>query len=233
MKLGKKQVEARKQVEAEKRYPIDDALEVVKKTATAKFDETVDVALNLGVDAKQTTQQVRGSVVLPHGLGKAVRVLAFAKGEKENEAKEAGADFVGAEDLIEKINGGWLDFDAVVATPDMMGVVGRVAKILGPRGLMPNPKLGTVTFDLGKAVQDAKAGKVEFRTEKAGVVHCSIGKVSFETAKLKENLKAVLETVRKLKPQSAKGVYFKAAALSATMGPGVKLDQAEVAKVAE
>lgn len=225
---GRKQNAVRQNLVPGKKYTIDAALDLVQKSATCKFDETVDVAIRLGVDAKQTDQNVRGAVVLPHGLGKSKRVLVFAKAAKEAEAKEAGADFVGAEDLVEKINGGWLDFDVAVATPDMMGVVGRVAKILGPRGLMPNPKLGTVTLDVKKAVQESKAGKAEFRTEKAGIVHAPIGKVSFGPQKLKENLKAVLETVRRLKPATAKGIYFKGMAVSSSMGPGFKIEASEL-----
>lgn len=228
MKTGKKQKVVRKDLVPGKKYSVVEALSQVHKSTTCKFDETVDVAVRLGVDAKQGDQQVRAAVVLPHGLGKSKRVLVFAKGPKEAEAKEAGADVVGAEDLIEKINGGWLDFDVAVATPDMMGVVGRVAKILGPRGLMPNPKLGTVTLDVKKAVQENKAGKVEFRTEKSGIVHAPIGKVSFGPEKLKDNLKAVLDTVRRLKPVSSKGVYFKGLAVSSSMGPGFRVDTAEI-----
>lgn len=229
MKTGKKQKNLRQDLVDGKKYSIDEALGLVQKSATCKFDETVDVSLRLGVDAKQGDQQVRAAVVLPYGLGgKSKRVLVFAKGPKEAEAKEAGADYVGAEDMVEKINGGWLDFDIAVATPDMMGVVGRVAKILGPRGLMPNPKLGTVSLDVKKAVTESKAGKVEFRTEKAGIVHAPIGKVSFGTDKLKGNLKAVLETVRRLKPHTAKGVYFRGLALSSTMGPGFRVEPSEI-----
>lgn len=230
---GKKQKDIRKQISPDKRYSLDEAFTFVKKGATVKFDETVDVAIRLGVDVKQSNQQVRGAVVLPHGLGKTTKVLVFAKGEKIKEAEKAGADFVGADDLVEKINGGWLGFDVAVATPDMMGVVGKVAKILGPRGLMPNPKLGTVTFEIEKAVREVKAGKAEFKTEKAGIVHASIGKVSFGEAKLKDNLKALLEGVRKLKPSSSKGIYFQGLALSSTMGPGVRIDANEVTKLLE
>lgn len=228
--MGKKQKAVREKLNPEKVYSVDETLDLVKSSTTTKFDETVDVAIRLGVDAKQSDQQVRGSVVLPHGLGKSKTVLAFVKGDKEAEAKEAGAEFVGSDELIEKINGGWMDFEAVVATPDMMGVVARVGKVLGPRGLMPNPKLGTVTFDVKKAISDIKAGKAEFRTEKAGVVHASIGKVSFDKEKLKDNLMSLLETVRKLKPATSKGVYFKGVTLSSTMGPGLKLDLNDVPK---
>jgi large subunit ribosomal protein L1 len=225
---GKKQKDIRKKVNPEKKYSVDDALKFIKEGATAKFDESVDVAIRLGIDAKQSDQNVRGAVVLPHGSGKSVRVLALVKGAKDAEARAAGADFVGADDMIEKINGGWLDFDVVVATPDMMGVVSKVGKVLGPRGLMPNPKLGTVTMDVKKAVSESKAGKVEFKSEKAGIVQTSLGKTSFEADKLKGNLKAVLETVQRLKPQTSKGIYFKSVSVSSTMGPGVRVDLAEV-----
>jgi large subunit ribosomal protein L1 len=225
---GKKQKEIRKKVNPEKKYSVDDALKFIKEGATAKFDESVDVAIRLGIDAKQSDQNVRGAVVLPHGSGKSVRVLALVKGAKDAEARAAGADFVGADDMIEKINGGWLDFDVVVATPDMMGVVSKVGKVLGPRGLMPNPKLGTVTMDVKKAVSESKAGKVEFKSEKAGIVQTSLGKTSFDADKLKGNLKAVLETVQRLKPQTSKGIYFKSVSVSSTMGPGVRVDLSEV-----
>ena len=224
MTISKKQKEIRSKVDPQNRYKVEEALGLVKEGATAKFDETVEVAIRLGVDAKQGDQQVRGAVVLPNGLGSSKRVLAFVKGDKETEAKDAGADYTGTDELIEKINGGWMEFDAVVATPDMMGVVARVGKVLGPRGLMPNPKLGTVTFDIAQAVKDIKLGKAEFRTEKAGVVHACIGKTSFEADKLRENLIALMETVRRLKPSSSKGVYFRSVTLSSTMGPGVRVD---------
>jgi len=230
---GKKQKDIRKQVNPDKKYSIDEAFTFIKKGATSKFDEAVDVAIRLGVDIKQSNQQVRGAVVLPHGLGKTAKVLVFAKGEKVKEAEKAGADFIGADDLVAKINGGWLGFDVAVATPDMMGVVGKVAKILGPKGLMPNPKLGTVTFEVERAVKEIKAGKAEFKTEKAGIVHASIGKVSFGEAKLKDNLRALLEGVRRLKPPSSKGVYFQGLALSSTMGPGVRIEAAEMARLLE
>ncbi|EKD51702.1 MAG: 50S ribosomal protein L1 [uncultured bacterium] len=232
MKIPKKQKEIRKKINSEKKYALADAMALVLQGATRKFDETVDVCVRLGIDAKKSDQGIRGSVVLPHGLGKKVRVLALVKGEKETEAKEAGADFVGNTDMIEKIQGGWLDFDSVVATPDMMGVVSKVGKILGPRGLMPNPKLGTVSFDVKKAIQDCKAGKVEFRNEKAGNVHAPFGKISFGAEKLTDNLKVLLETIRKMKPATSKGVYLKNITLSSTMGPGVAVDVNEVSKVA-
>lgn len=225
---GKKYLEVRKNILSGKRYPLREALELVVGSTTAKFDETVDTAIRLGVNPAHADQMVRGSVVLPNGLGKTVRVLVFAKGEKEKEAQDAGADFFGAEDLVEKIKGGWMAFDRVIATPDMMGNVGKLGKILGPRGLMPNPKVGTVTFDVAKAVQELKAGKVEFRVEKAGIVHSPVGKVSFGVDKLLENTQAVIEQIIKLKPASSKGTYLKSISLSTTMGPGVKVDPLDV-----
>lgn len=220
-KRGKKYQDAAKLLEPGKFYAVDEAIELVKKTSIAKFDETVELHVRLGVDPKYADQQVRGAVVLPNGTGKSKRVLAFAKGEKAQEAQAAGADYVGAEDLADKIKGGWLDFDVAVATPDMMGVVGRLGKILGPRGLMPNPKLGTVTPDITKAIGEQKAGKVEYRTDKAGNIHCPIGKKSFDDAKLKENYQTLIDTLIKAKPAAAKGQYMKAVTLSSTMGPGV------------
>ena len=228
MARGKKYTEARKSIEPGKRYPLREAVELMVGTGKAKFDETVDAAIRLGVDPKHADQMVRGSVALPHGLGKTVRVLVFAKGEKEKEATDAGADFAGSDDLVEKIKGGWLDFDRVVATPDMMGTVGKLGKVLGPRGLMPNPKVGTVTFDVGKVVKELKAGKVEFRVEKAGIVHTPVGKVSFGLDKLLDNVTALLETIVKLKPASSKGTYLKSISLSTTMGPGVKVDPLDI-----
>jgi large subunit ribosomal protein L1 len=226
--IGKKLKAAAAKVDRAKRYKLDDAMKLVKETATKKFDESVDVAINLGVDPKHADQVVRGAVVLPHGMGKSVRLAVFAKGDKAREAQEAGADIVGAEDLAEKVQGGFMDFDKVVATPDMMGIVGRLGKILGPRGLMPNPKVGTVTADIGKAVKEQKAGKVEFRVEKAGIVHAPFGKASFDPEKLKANFNAILEVIFKAKPQTAKGVYLKNVTVSTTMGPGIKLDTAEL-----
>jgi large subunit ribosomal protein L1 len=223
-KRGKKYIEAIKKVEAGRRYPVNEAMGLVVATARAKFDETVDAAVRLGVNPAHADQMVRGSVVLPNGLGKSVRVLVFAKGEKEKEALEAGADVVGSDEVIEKIKGGWLEFDRVIATPDMMGNVGKLGKILGPRGLMPNPKVGTVTFDVARTVQELKAGKVEFRVEKAGIVHCPVGKASFGAEKLTENFLALLEMIIKLKPASSKGIYIRSIALSTVMGPGVKVD---------
>ena len=230
-KRGKKYLEARKRVETAKRYTVQEAMELVVGTARAKFDETVDAAVRLGVNPAHADQMVRGSVVLPNGLGKSVRVLVFAKGEKEKEALEAGADVVGSEEVIEKIKGGWLEFDRVIATPDMMGSVGKLGKILGPRGLMPNPKVGTVTFDVARTVQELKAGKVEFRVEKAGIVHCPIGKVSFGAEKLTGNFLALLETIVKLKPASSKGIYIRNIAISSVMGPGMKVDPLSVRSV--
>jgi len=196
----------------------------VKATSFAKFDETVDLAVRLGVNPKHADQMVRGALVMPHGIGKTVRVLVFARGEKVAEAEQAGADFVGGEDLVAKVTGGWLDFDTVVATPDMMGQVGKLGRVLGPRGLMPNPKVGTVTFDVGKAVREAKAGKVEFRVEKAGIVHCPVGKKSFEQTKLQDNVKALIAALLKAKPNTAKGQYLRTITLSSTMGLGIKVD---------
>lgn len=227
-KRGKKYLESIKKVDPEKIYSFEEGLKLALDSRYAGFDETVDVALRLGVDPRHADQMVRGSVVLPNGTGKEVRVLVFAKGEKAKEAEEAGADYVGAEDFGEKIQGGWLEFDTAIATPDMMAVVGKLGKVLGPRGLMPNPKSGTVTMDVAKAVSEAKAGKIDFRVEKAGIVHTIVGKSSFGSEKLMENLKSLLDTVQKLKPSSSKGVYFKSIALSTTMGPGVKLDPAEI-----
>ena len=221
---GKKYKASVTKVDAEKRYPLEEALKMLEDFEKAKFDEMVDIAIRLGVDPKQTDQQVRGACSLPHGIGKTVRVIVFAKGEKQREATEAGADAVGAEDLAEKINGGWLEFDAAVATPDMMGVVGKLGKVLGPRGLMPNPKLGTVTFDIAKAVNEVKAGKVEFRTDKAGVVHTPVGKRSFGQAKLKENITALLDVIVKARPASVKGNFIRSMSVSATMSPGIRLD---------
>ncbi len=225
--MGKKYNTAIKNIDTIKQYKLEEAIEMVKRSAYTKFDETVDLAVNLGVDPKKSDQMVRGTVVLPHGIGKKVRVLAFVKGEKAKEAADAGADYVGAEDFIEKINGGWLEFDKAVATPDLMGMVSKLGKILGPRGLMPNPKTGTVTFDIGKAVKEIKAGKVDYKTEKAGIVHVSIGKVSFDSQKLYENAKTVLDAIIKAKPASSKGKYFKKLSVSSTMGIGVSVDVSE------
>lgn len=223
-KFGKKYQDAAKLIEDGKVYDLAGAVEVVKKTATAKFDETIDLSVRLGVNPKYADQQVRGAVVLPHGTGKSKKVLVFAKGDKVAEAEAAGADYVGSDEFVAKIKEGWFDFDVTVATPDMMGVVGRLGKILGPRGLMPNPKLGTVTMDLTKAVNEIKAGKVEYRTDKAGNIHVPIGKASFEEAKLVENLQTILDTLVKVKPAAAKGQYMRSITLSATMGPAVPVN---------
>jgi large subunit ribosomal protein L1 len=227
-KLSKRQ-KALAETDRNRFYPVEEAIGIVKKNATAKFDETVEVALNLGVDPRHADQMVRGVVNLPKGTGKSVRVAVFAKGDKAEEAKKAGADVVGAEDLMETIQGGQIDFDRVIATPDMMGVVGRLGKVLGPKGLMPNPKLGTVTMDVTKAVTDAKGGQVEFRVEKAGIVHAGIGKASFAEEDLRENFAAFVDAIVKAKPSGAKGKFVQKVSVSSTMGPGVKIDLAEIA----
>ena len=223
-KSAKKHSAAMLKIDRNKVYPLEAAVDIVKQTAYAKFDESVDVAVKLGVDPRHADQMVRGAVVLPNGLGKNVRVLVFAKGEKEKEALDAGADYVGADDLVTKIQAGWFDFDTAIATPDMMGVVGKIGKLLGPRGLMPNPKVGTVTFEVGRAVKESKAGKVEFRVEKAGIVHAPVGKVSFDADLLSGNLLALVEALVKAKPSAAKGTYIKKISLSSTMGAGINLD---------
>jgi large subunit ribosomal protein L1 len=228
MKPGRRRNEGLARWDRTTRYALDDACALVKDTSFAKFDESVDLAVRLGVDPKHADQMVRGAVVLPHGTGKVNRVLVFAKGDKAKEAEAAGADFVGADDMVAKVTEGWLDFDTVVATPDMMGQVGRLGRVLGPRGLMPNPKVGTVTFEVGKAVRDAKAGKVEFRVERAGIVHAPVGKKSFAPAQLAENARAVLGALAKAKPASAKGIYMRSITVSSTMGPGIKIDPASV-----
>lgn len=229
MKHGKRYTEAAKLIDRSRYYDVADAVGVIKKTANAKFDETVELHVRTGADGRHADQQIRGAVVLPHGTGKTVRILVFAKGPKEDEAKAAGADFVGGQELIPKIqNEGWLDFDVVVATPDMMGVVGRLGKVLGPKGLMPNPKSGTVTMDLTKAIADIKAGKVEYRLDKTNIIHCPIGKASFTEEQLRENLQALLDALNKAKPSSLKGAYMKSAVLTSTMGPGVKLNTAKI-----
>ena len=222
-KHGKKYQDAAKLLEDGKLYSVAEAMELVKKTATAKFDETIELHVRLGVDPKYADQQVRGAMVLPHGTGKAKKVLVFAKGEKVKEAEDAGADYVGSDEIVTKIQGGWFDFDVAVATPDMMGTVGRLGKVLGPRGLMPNPKLGTVTMDLSKAIGEIKAGKVEYRTDKAGNVHCLIGKASFDALNLKENFQALIDTLNRVKPAAAKGQYIRSITVAAAMGPGIPI----------
>ena len=226
-KTGKKFAAARQQV-PDRPHTIEDAVPLMQKVKFAKFDETVELAMRLGVDPKHADQMVRGTVVLPHGLGKSKRVLAIAGADKQKEAQDAGADHVAGEEVVEKINGGWMDFDAVVATPDMMRAVGRLGKVLGPRGLMPNPKTGTVTFDVGKAVREIKAGKVEYRVDKTAIIHAPIGKVSFGPDKLLDNAKVIIDSVLKAKPAAAKGKYVRSIALSSTMGPGVRVDLASV-----
>ncbi|WP_028325329.1 50S ribosomal protein L1 [Desulfatirhabdium butyrativorans] len=225
---GKKYIESKKHVDSTKRYSLSDAVQLAIESSYVKFNETVDIAVKLGVDPRHADQMVRGTVVLPNGLGKTVRVLVFAKGDKEKEALEAGADYAGADEYVEKIKNGWLEFDKAVATPDMMGAVGKIGKILGPRGLMPNAKTGTVTFDIAKAVNELKAGKIDFRTEKSGIVHAPMGKVSFGVEKVVQNMSAFLETILKLKPSSSKGNYVRSIAVSTTMGAGVKVDTASL-----
>jgi len=229
--VSKRYLAAARQIDRAKAYSVEEALETVKAGAKAKFDETVDMSIRLGVDPKHADQMVRGAVVLPNGIGKSVRVLVFAKGEKEREAREAGADHVGAEDLIEKIQGGWLDFDSAIATPDLMGQVGKLGKVLGPRGLMPNPKIGTVSFDIARAVREAKAGKVEFRVDKAGNVHVPIGKASFPADRLAANAMAMIEAIMRAKPPAAKGNYLRTLTVSSTLGPGVRVDVQRVANL--
>lgn len=228
-KHGKKYLEALKLVDRTKVYDVREAFELLEKTAVANFDETIEVAVRLGVDPRHADQQVRGTVTLPHGTGKSVRVLVFAKGDKIKEAEEAGADYVGAEDLVAKVESGFLDFDVAIATPDMMGSVGKLGRILGPRGLMPNPKAGTVTFDVGKAVKEVKAGKIEFRVDKTGIVHAPIGKKSFGVDKLIDNFSTLMDAIIKAKPASAKGQYIKSVVISSTMGPGIKINPQKVA----
>jgi large subunit ribosomal protein L1 len=225
--MGKKFTAASKKVDSTKKYSFADGVKLAVETAPAKFDESIDVAVRLGIDPKQSDQQVRGAIALPHGLGKNVRVVVFAKGPKENDAKAAGADYVGAEDLVEKINGGWLDFDKCIASPDMMATVSKVAKVLGPRGLMPNPKVGTVTMNVGEAVTAEKKGKLDFRVDKAGIVHVSIGRKSMGADKLKDNFNAFIQAIVKAKPATSKGIYLKSLSVASTMGPGIKLDANE------
>jgi len=227
--MGKKMKAATEKVEP-RAYGLREAVEAVKQAAFTKFDESVDLALRLGIDPKRSDQLVRGTASLPHGTGKKVRVLVFAKGEKEQEARQAGADYVGADDLMEKIKGGWMEFDCAISTPDLMAAVGKLGKVLGPRGLMPNPKTGTVTFEVKKAVEDIRKGRVEFKVEKAGIVHVPVGRVSFDPGKLYDNASAIIESVMKARPSSCKGRYLKSATISSTMGPGVKLDTVALAK---
>ena len=232
MKQGKKYVDSVKLIDSTKAYDSSEAFDLVCQTAKAKFDETVELHVRLGVDSRHADQQVRGAVVLPNGTGKTVRTLVFAKGEKIQAAIDAGSDFVADDDTVKKINDGWMDFDVVIATPDMMGVVGRLGKVLGPRGLMPSPKAGTVTMDVAKAVQEAKAGKIEYRLDKTNIIHCPIGKASFGTDKLLENFNALLDAIIKAKPASSKGQYIKSVAVASTMGPGVKINPNKVGTVA-
>lgn len=232
-KHGKKYQQSQSLINRQSRYPMDEGISLALKSSYANFDESVDVAVCLGVNPKHSDQMVRGGVSLPHGLGKQVRVVAFCKGEKEEEARNAGADVVGGEDLVQQIQQGWLEFDKAVATPDMMSVVGKIGRILGPRGMMPNAKTGTVTFDIGQAIQEIKAGKVEFKVDKAGVVHAPLGKVSFGPEKIKDNLRILLDSLHKAKPSAAKGTYFRAVALSTTMGPGVKIDTGSIRQLLE
>lgn len=229
-KKGKRYVDTLKKVEAEKAYEVSEAIALVKETATAKFDETVEAHVRLGVDPRHADQQVRATVVLPHGTGKNKKILVFAKGEKEKEALEAGADYAGLDELVTKIQGGWVDFDIVVATPDTMAVVGKLGKILGPKGIMPNPKTGTVTMDVKKAIDEIKAGKIEFRVDKGGILHIGFGKASFETAKLEENFRTFMAAVVKVRPTAAKGTYLKSITIKSTMGPAVKVSSTEIAK---
>jgi large subunit ribosomal protein L1 len=229
MTRGKRYLEARKRVDAEKLYDVKEAIKLVEETKSAKFDETVDVAVKLGIDPRQAEQQVRGAIVLPHGTGRSVRVLVFAKGEKVKEAQEAGADYVGAEDLIDKISKeNWLDFEVTIATPDVMSLVGKLGKMLGPRGLMPSPKVGTVTFEVGKAVKEARAGRIEIKNDKGGVVHIPVGKVSFGSDKLRENFLVLMDTITRMKPSSSKGTFIKKVVVSTTMGPGIKVDPSSI-----
>ncbi len=228
MKHGKKYVDSAKLIDRGNQYEVSEALDLVVKTGKAKFDETVEVHVKLGVDGRHADQQVRGAVVLPNGTGKSVRVLVFAKGDKVQAAQEAGAEYIGDEEMIAKINGGWMDFDVVIASPDMMGLVGRLGKVLGPRGLMPNPKAGTVTPDVAKAVTEAKAGKIEYRLDKTNIIHCPIGKVSFGVEKLQENFDALLNAIVRAKPAAAKGQYIRTCSVASTMGPGVKINPARL-----
>jgi len=225
---GKKYIKAKEKVDPVKLYTVDEAVTLIEEVKVAKFDETVEVAIKLGIDPRQADQQIRGAFVLPHGIGKSLRILVFAKGEKAKEAEEAGADYVGVEDLAERISGGWLDFDVTIATPDVMGIVGKLGKILGPRGLMPSPKVGTVTFDVAGAVKEAKAGKIEIRSDKGGVVHAPVGKVSFGRNKIKANFLILMDRITRMKPSSSKGIFIRKVVLSTTMGPGIKVDPVSI-----
>ena len=224
MKQGKKYLDSQKLIDSSKQYDPEEAISLVKQTAKAKFDETIEISVRLGVDPRHADQQVRGAVVLPHGTGKTIKVLVIAKADKATEAEAAGADYVGAEDMIAKIQGGWFDFDVCVATPDMMGMVGRLGRVLGPKGLMPNPKSGTVTMDVTRAIHDIKAGKVEYRVDKTAIIHCPLGKASFDAEKLTENLRALMDAIVKARPAAAKGTYLRSVVISSTMGPGIKVD---------
>ena len=228
MKKGKRYVESAKLVDRTNLYDVEEAVSIIKKTANAKFDETIEAHIKLGVDGRHADQQVRGAVVLPHGTGKKVRVLVFAKGDKVEEAQAAGADFVGGQELVPKIQGGWFDFDVVVATPDMMGVVGRLGRVLGPKGLMPNPKAGTVTMDVTKAIKEIKAGKIEYRLDKTNIIHVPVGKASFTEEQLADNFQTLMDAINKAKPSTVKGAYLKSVTLTSTMGPGVKLNVAKL-----
>lgn len=228
MKHSKRYNSVAEKVDRLTQYSLVDAIDRLKESATAKFDESVELSVRLGVDPRKSDQMVRGTVTLPAGTGKNVRVLVLTKGDKEKEAEEAGADFVGGDDLVEKIQGGWLDFDAVIATPDIMGQVGKLGRVLGPRGLMPNPKIGTVTFEVGKAVKEVKGGKIDFRVDKYGIVHAAVGKKSFEHSQIKDNIRAFMDVIDRLRPSTAKGIYIKSISLSSTMGPGIKIDKSTI-----
>jgi large subunit ribosomal protein L1 len=232
MKHSKRYNDSATKVEPGRIYSLDEAIALVHQTSTAKFDETIEIAVRLGVDPRKADQMVRGTVILPAGTGKVVRICVITKGEKEKEAKDAGADYVGGEELIEKIQGGWFDFDVMIATPDVMAMVGKLGRVLGPRGLMPNPKVGTVTFEVGKAIKDSKAGKIDFRVDKTGIVHTVVGKKSFAGEQLKQNIQAFMEVISRLKPATAKGIYIRTISLSSTMGPGVKIDKNTISEAA-
>lgn len=232
MKRSKRYKESADKIERSKMYTLDEAISLIKQTSTAKFDESVEISVRLGIDPRKADQMIRGSVNLPAGTGKQVRVCVLTKSDREDEAKQAGADYVGGEDLIEKIQGGWFDFDVVIASPDVMAMVGKLGRVLGPRGLMPNPKVGTVTFDVGKAVKDAKAGKIDFRVDKYGIVHSAVGKRSFSGEQLKQNIQAFMDVINRLKPATAKGIYIRNISLASTMGPGIKVDKNTIIEAA-